>query len=581
MKNVMKIMTLLFMITTLVHAASNVRGFQRGTSWDDYVYPTVTVVDKDGGSTTGSQLVHRLIPDLETFCQKIAKGVCQKLYKEVGEVPNFDELVLELEYRDGVAYKSGRPPRITINISTKYLEEQYNQNGDEAILYEIAGVNWHELTHAYQHIPRNAGGYSSGTEYFGFIEGTADAVRILSGFHNTRRPSAGGSWTTGYTTSGFFIEWVQNTYDEDFLYKLNQSCLSIDPWSFEKACKNFLGRSVRDLWDEYQYALKGGAAKPVARIASLEKNLIGKGEAVRFTNNSYGNPTSYLWSFPGADVESSSEKSPVVTYSTPGIFGATLTVSNGFGSHSETKQTVIIVADAEGAIIELTKPDGAISTDAEQPFDGEDVQKLLDKDPSTKFCTITSPVEIEYDAEENYRLVAYSFTNANDSAHRDPLNWTVSGSKDGTSWSELDQQSDIDFPERLETQMFAVNSSEKYRYYRFDISAETDTSFQLADLVLYGTERSVNIATTKGNVNKTKFSYDLSGSTLHLSNDFTYGELEIYNLRGVKLESLKGGNITGNAVSLDHLASGCYIMRVKAKDMNNVVHSFSSSLILK
>lgn len=97
--------------------------------WSTFKYPTIVVIDKDNGATKGSALVHKLIPDLDTFIQKIALGVCERLYKNAREVPVFDQLTFELEHYDGVAGKSGQPPRIRIKLSTKYLEGQYERMG--------------------------------------------------------------------------------------------------------------------------------------------------------------------------------------------------------------------------------------------------------------------------------------------------------------------------------------------------------------------------------------------------------------------------------------------------------------------
>ncbi len=580
MRTLVKIIVLLAFFFMPLHAEQESRPLQRGSTWDDFVYPKITVVDKDHGTTEGSRLVKRIIPDLETFIQDIAKGVCQSLYKEVNEVPYFEELIFELEHHDGVAYKAGNPPRITINISTKYLESQYAQNGEEAIFYEIAGVNWHELTHAYQHEPRNAGGYSSGTEFFGFIEGSADAVRILAGYHNTRTPYPGGNWRDGYTTSGFFIEWIQSNLDEDFLYKLNQSCLTINPWSYEEACQEILGESVQDLWNRYQWYLNGGSAEAVARF-KVDKELICRGESVQFTNTSFNEPDQYLWSFTGGDITSSSEVHPVVTYETAGTFDVSLTAGNSNGSSTNEKNRIITVADVEGTMTEITRPDGTILTDAAQPFFGEEVDKLLDNNPNTKLCVQTGSLWIQYDSEKESQLYAYSFTSARDAEWRDPQSWTLSGSADGTNWQELDQQDNITFSKRQEKQLFTVNSSEKYRFYRFDISALTDTMFQLADIVLHGVEQSNPTSIVKVTAKKTGFQVNLRGSTLHLSQNFHYNEIAIYNLRGIKTASFKGGNLSGNAISLNHLARGCYIMRVRATDSDRGERSFSSSFILK
>ena len=233
---------------------------QSTKEWRGFKYPKIVIVDSDKGKTKGSALVHKLIPDLEPFIQKIALGVCQTLYKNAEEVPVFDQLTFQLKHYDGVAGKSGHPPKIHIDFSTKYIETQHAKIGDDAIAYEIAGVNWHELTHGYQHVPLNAGAYRRGTDHYGFIEGTADAVRILAGYHKTRTPQPGGHWTDGYTTTGFFITWLMKNRDPEFLYKLNQSCKTISPWTWDKACKSIFGKttSVSKLWDEYQWGLKRG-----------------------------------------------------------------------------------------------------------------------------------------------------------------------------------------------------------------------------------------------------------------------------------------------------------------------------------
>ena len=47
---------------------------------------------------------------------------------------------------------------------------------------------------------------------------------------------------------------------------------------------------------------------------------------VSFTDESTNNPTSRKWTFEGGDPSSSTEKSPIVTYNTPGQYQVTLTV---------------------------------------------------------------------------------------------------------------------------------------------------------------------------------------------------------------------------------------------------------------
>lgn len=67
---------------------------------------------------------------------------------------------------------------------------------------------------------------------------------------------------------------------------------------------------------------------------------------VHFANESAGDSLSYNWVFPGGEPAASSEASPVVTYSTAGIYNATLTATNSLGSSVETQSFTFYPATA-------------------------------------------------------------------------------------------------------------------------------------------------------------------------------------------------------------------------------------------
>jgi PKD repeat protein len=456
--------------------------------WSTFKYPTIVVIDKDNDATKGSALVHKLIPDLDTFIQKIALGVCEKLYKNAREVPVFDQLTFELEHYDGIAGKSGQPPRIRIKLSTKYLEAQYERMGDEAITYEIAGVNWHELTHGYQHVPQNAGDYRRGTDHFGFIEGTADAVRILAGYHKTRKAMPGGHWTDGYTTTGFFIVWLAENRDPEFLYKLNQSCKTIAPWSWDGACKSIFGEetSVARLWDEYQWHLKGGGKEAVANF-DPEIDLICKGQSIQFNNTSFNSPVSYEWTFEGGTPATSTQMAPVVSYDKPGEYPVSLVATNEHGPTTKHVRSCIHVLDRTGNVISLTELGGRISHESEAPaMPREGVGNLLDQDPRSKFCLQASRTQIQYVVPGKYELYSYAFTSANDAPGRDPEDWTLEASNDGTDWTVVDRQEGQVFKNRHQAKPFVVNCKTAYKYYRWNLEAKSEQIFQFADLEMFG-----------------------------------------------------------------------------------------------
>lgn len=555
---------------------------QPGRDWSEFVYPKITIVDKDYGQTQGSQLVHDNFPDLEGSIKEIAKGVCKLLYKNISEVPYFQELQFELEYRDGVAYKAGNPPKITVNMSTKHLENIYGSLGDEGIKYEISGINWHELTHAYQYIPKNCGGYSSGTEFFGFIEGTADAVRILAGYHNTRKPSPGGSWTSGYTTTGFFIEWLVNNYDSDFLYKLNQSCKILDPWSYDAACNLILNKGVQALWDEYQWYLKNGDQKAVAKF-DVDTKVVCLGQEIKFSNRSFNNPVSYEWIFEGGTPQSSKEKEPVVTYSSAGTYSVSLKATNQYGSTTEKIDNCITVINENGKIKILTEPTGDIDGQYEGLFSHEGLSQLVDDNENTKYCVKQGKLWLSYTCTESEELVAYSFTSGNDASWRDPQNWILKASNDGISWTVIDEKSDEEFSGRQETNLYTIKSDNSYKYYSWEIEAKNDTIFQLAEIEMYGLKRPTGLYSfNKGGTLTQK----LINSILYLNipEDYEGRSLSVYDLKGARVLEISLAK-KGQHISLEKLldiSKGFYIMEVHMKNRANNKNSIKrEQLILR
>lgn len=87
---------------------------------------------------------------------------------------------------------------------------------------------------------------------------------------------------------------------------------------------------------------------PVADFTANYTSVTAGGQ-VTYTDMSVYNPTSWSWSFPGGTPSSYNGQSPpAITYSTPGIYNASLTVTNSHGSDTETKTSYITVNAAGG-----------------------------------------------------------------------------------------------------------------------------------------------------------------------------------------------------------------------------------------
>jgi hypothetical protein len=222
--------------------------------WTNFQYPTINFQDQAQG-TQGSTIFHNAIPDPVADMRAQILDVVKKIYYNANDnILAFNKLNFYLQDFDGVAYKSGSPPEITIVVSVRHIQNVYNNAGgnNAAVRNEILGILSHEGTHGYQYEPKNAGTYTPGTEFYGFIEGLADYVRIAVGLHADRRPATGGSWTSGYTTSGFFIYWMATYKDPNFAIKFNHAARTYTTWSWNLACTNILGESVQSLWNQYQ-----------------------------------------------------------------------------------------------------------------------------------------------------------------------------------------------------------------------------------------------------------------------------------------------------------------------------------------
>ncbi len=64
---------------------------------------------------------------------------------------------------------------------------------------------------------------------------------------------------------------------------------------------------------------------------------------VNFTDNSFGNVTSWEWIFEGGDPATSTEQNPTVFYAVPGTYDVTLTVGDGTSTNALTKNDYISI----------------------------------------------------------------------------------------------------------------------------------------------------------------------------------------------------------------------------------------------
>lgn len=113
---------------------------------------------------------------------------------------------------------------------------------------------------------------------------------------------------------------------------------------------SFIGQVGAGRINAFQ-ALQCLAQKPVSDFyAKDSQQCIGK--PVRYFATSFGIPTlTYSWSFPGGSPPTSTFKNPQVTYAANGMYSATLTTTNGVGSHTVTKTNIVTIGAPKASLI--------------------------------------------------------------------------------------------------------------------------------------------------------------------------------------------------------------------------------------
>lgn len=199
---------------------------------------------------------------------------------------------------------------------------------------------------------------------------------------------------------------------------------------------------------------------------------------------------------------------------------------------------------------------------------GEEYPNLIDNNVNTKYLTFNASGWIQYQAPASYVVKAYTIASANDAPERDPLNWTLQGSTNGTTWTTIDTRTNQDFPGRLQKRIFKFNNTAAYQYYRFNLSNNSGTILQLAEIELFGDPAtggltasaqpipaSSNTLSTRSTVSI--YPNPVSGR-LYVTGLTGPARLEVYNNLGqLKLTS------PTSSVDVTALAPGIYFLKIR------------------
>ncbi|MDT9695131.1 GH92 family glycosyl hydrolase [Streptomyces sp. P17] len=115
---------------------------------------------------------------------------------------------------------------------------------------------------------------------------------------------------------------------------------------------------------------------------------------------------------------------------------------------------------------------------------GEVKENLVDGEPSSKWLVFQPTGWVEFDLDKPVKVAKYALTSANDFAERDPRDWILKGSTDGTDWTTLDTRSGETFAERFQTKTYDIAEPAEYQHFRLEVTRNNGASgiLQLADV---------------------------------------------------------------------------------------------------
>lgn len=159
-----------------------------------------------------------------------------------------------------------------------------------------------------------------------------------------------------------------------------------------------------------------------------------------------------------------------------------------------------LAATSALAQTDLTDSGGSVSAQYNDSPTNETIVKLVDNQSSTKYLTFHNAAWVQYQVSQPYVVTKVAITSANDFAERDPKNWTLQGSNDGTTWNTINTQSNQTFTARLQRREFTFTNTTAYSRYRLNMTNVSGTVLQLAELEIYGSLPVVDITNLPGEI---------------------------------------------------------------------------------
>jgi hypothetical protein len=135
----------------------------------------------------------------------------------------------------------------------------------------------------------------------------------------------------------------------------------------------------------------------------------------------------------------------------------------------------------------------------------EGVQNIIDQNSNTKFLDFDAFDGIGFQVDllgVSATVIAMEFVTANDSAERDPTNYEISGSNDGTNYTSIATGAIPCISTRLFSRTFSFANTNAYTFYRVNFTGTCGTSNinQIADVQLFESIGNSPVITCPSNI---------------------------------------------------------------------------------
>lgn len=167
---------------------------------------------------------------------------------------------------------------------------------------------------------------------------------------------------------------------------------------------------------------------------------------------------------------------------------------NAFGASSFSNVATVTTLNETGELIDLTNDGGVLTVLLENPEEKktEDSPKLIDNNYSTKYLIPAAVGTVPYwfayasTTGADRLLTKYTLTSGNDGVTRDPKNWVLEGSIDGTAWDPVETRTNVAFTARNQTLTFVLATPVHFQHYRMRITANAGSTLnQLSEWELW------------------------------------------------------------------------------------------------